>query len=179
MSISVIQLEHHVIRPTLAFVSSGELPGFASDGAVELLLGTAAAESQFRFLDQVTTTEATDRTWGPAYGLWQMERTTHDDIFTSFLDAPGRKRLKARVLDLRAAAPDPVIQLATNLAYAVALVRLRYWRMSERLPAAGDLDAQAAYWKRHYNTPQGKGTTDKYVRDYLRLVGPHRTGSSR
>ena len=52
--------------------------------------------------------------------------------------------------------------LATNLMYGAAVCRLCYYRKPDALEA-GDIEAQAASWKQHYNTPLGKGTVTKYV----------------
>jgi hypothetical protein len=43
----------------------------------------------------------------------------------------------------------------TNLAHATAMCRVHDRRAPEPLPPAGDLEAQAAYWKAHYNTAAG------------------------
>lgn len=78
-----------------------------------------------------------------------------------------------RIRSLRGEFPHLHHQLVTNLAYAAALCRAHYFRRPEPLPAAGDVEGQAAYWKRHYNTRFGKGTPDQYVRDWRELVAPY------
>lgn len=55
----------------------------------------------------------------------------------------------------------------TNLIYATAMCRVHYRRVPEPLPPAGDLEAQAAYWKAHYNTAAAAdaGTVARFVED--------------
>jgi hypothetical protein len=53
--------------------------------------------------------------------------------------------------------------LATNLMYGAAVCRLCYYRKPDPLPEAGDVEAQGAFWKKHYNTPLGPGIAPKYV----------------
>ena len=47
--------------------------------------------------------------------------------------------------------------------YGAAVCRLCYYRKSEALPEAGDIEGQGAFWKQHYNTLLGAGTVSKYV----------------
>ena len=53
--------------------------------------------------------------------------------------------------------------LATNLVYGAAVSRLCYYRKPDALPEDRDIEGQAAFWKRHYNTPLGKSTVTKYI----------------
>ncbi len=53
-----------------------------------------------------------------------------------------------------------------NLAYATAMCRVYYIRVPHPLPDAGDVRAMGEYWKRHYNTPQGRGTVDEFVGEF-------------
>jgi len=166
-----IHLARYVVRPALAHVGDG-LKGFDSDVAVWLVVGTAAVESGFAALDQHTGPG--DRSWGPAYGLFQMEQATADDIWTTYLDL--RPALAARVRDHMAPVPGRTHQLATNLSYAALMCRLRYWRMRDCvLPVKADAAAFARLWKRFYNTPAGKGTEAKFLADWQRLVAPFYT----
>jgi hypothetical protein len=137
----------YVIRPVLAFADLG------GTAAEELLLGTAAQESGMGArLAQVG---------GPARGLWQIEEATHDDLWRNFL--PGRPALanaaRARLIGNMA----PWEQITGNLYYACLMARLVYERAPAPLPAAGDLAAQAAYYKAHYNTPRGAATAAEYI----------------
>lgn len=168
-SLSPRHLALYVIRPVLAHLSGADAPGIDTFAAVELLVGTAAQESNLRALDQITARD--DKTLGPALGLWQIEPATHDDVWENHLS--HRPALAARVADLRAAWPSPQIQLATNLAYACAIARLVYYRSPVKLAAPGDIAGHAAAWKRVYNTPRGKGTPEQFVGNWRAIVAPY------
>ncbi|MEO5364675.1 MAG: hypothetical protein H7838_13810 [Magnetococcus sp. DMHC-8] len=147
------QLRDLVIRPTLQRLD------LWSDAAEELVLGTAIQESGLRYLQQLGG--------GPARGLWQMERPTHDDIWQNFLH--GRTKLGLNILGPYVK-PDHA-RLASDLAYACAMCRVHYLRCPDMLPSAGDIDGQAAYWKAWYNTPLGKGTVEQYIANWHRVMG--------
>ena len=136
-----------VIRPALEKLSLWSL------SAEELVLGTAVVESGLTYLKQHGD--------GPALGLWQVEPATHDDLYTNFLNF--RPELGSKLIELRAAGLSLDENLATNLMYGAAVCRLCYYRKSDALPEAGDIEGQAAFWKEHYNTIFGAGTVSKYV----------------
>lgn len=142
------QFRDLVIRPALV-----EL-GLHSYDAEILLLRTALVESGLVYLHQIGG--------GPARGPFQIEPATHDDIFENYLSF--RPKFHGLVMGLAAPLPRLVDQLASNLIYSAAICRLVYFRIPAPLPAAEDLDGQAEYWKRHYNTPAGAGTVQKFKR---------------
>lgn len=150
MSVDKNQFTEFVIVPAL------EALDLDSQAARELLLGTALQESGLRYLKQLGV--------GPAMGFFQMEPATHDDIWNNFLRYKGELTSRVNVI-CRLPIPEMMI---THLLYAAAMCRIHYYRVKEALPAAGDLEAQAAYWKKHYNTPQGAGTVDEYIRNWRR-----------
>lgn len=162
-------LDLFVIRPVLAHLAGDDAPGIDRDAAVELLLGTAAHESGLRALDQITG--ASDRTLGPAFGLYQIEPRTHDDVWDSYLR--HRPRLAERVAALRHTGRSPHDQLASNLDYATAIARLVYFRSSAPLALPGNIAGHAAVWKRVYNTELGKGRPEQFVDAWNRLVKPY------
>ena len=94
-------------------------------------------------------------------GLWQVEPATHDDLYTNFLNY--RPELGSKLMELRAVGLSLDENLATNLMYGAAVCRLCYYRKSDALPEAGDIEGQAAFWNQHYNTVFGAGTVSKYV----------------
>lgn len=148
------QLRAEVIRPVLEHL------GLGGDAAEELLLGTAIQESRCgTYLRQLGG--------GPALGVFQMEPATHDDIWDNYLRY--QLQLAGKVGALLAPWPDRAPQLVGNLAYATAMARVHYRRVPAALPAAGDLLAQARYWKRWYNTPLGAGTPEEYIAAWRRF----------
>jgi hypothetical protein len=143
-----------VVRPALRAI------GMWSDVAEDLVLGTGIQESGLRALSQVPT--------GPARGLWQMERATFDDLWGRFL--PLHSDVFAKVKLLLASAPEPFDQMATNLLFAAAMCRIKYYASPKPLPSAGSLQAQADYWKLVYNTPLGAGRPEDYVANVRRAL---------
>ena len=95
-----------VIQPTLVHLE------LWSEAAEILLLGTALTESGLRYLKQ--------RGGGPALGLFQIEKVTHEDIWTSYLMKDKNKKLQANVKWLLSRTPLDE-QLIHNLAYATAI----------------------------------------------------------
>ena len=94
-------------------------------------------------------------------GLWQIELNTHWDVYQNFLEY--REGLCDQVMSL--SAPGQIFEenLTSNMQYGAAICRLCYYRAPEALPEEGDLEGQAAYWKRYYNRPLGAGTEGKYI----------------
>jgi hypothetical protein len=138
------QLKAEIVTPVLTTI------GLASPAAINLLAGTASAESECVYLRQLGG--------GPALGLWEMEPATHDDIWANFLNA----RIDFAVPIRRMTTTDipRVRQLISNLRYACAMARIRYYRSPLPLPAANDAVGLCTYWKGIYNTALGAGAAD-------------------
>lgn len=151
------QVLTEIVAPTLDLLGLDHAPAQRA-AIVELIMGTGLQETGFRYVAQL------DR--GPARGPFQMERATYDDIWKNFL--PTRAPLASVLRSLRAGAIDTFGQLAGNWYYAVAMTRVFYLRVAAPLPATGDLDAQATYYKAHYNTAAGAATVEEYLANYLR-----------
>jgi len=159
-------VREYVVKPALARL------GMWSAAAEQLVVGTGLVESQYQHLDQTTPGA------GPAYGPWQMERLTHDDIWVNYL--PGQaSAMRDMLLMMSGVARDPktvprsyippITTLHWNLMYGAAMCRVHYRRVPAKLPDADDVLAMAAYWKQWYNTPAGKGTIAKAI-PYFRQV---------
>ncbi|WP_136487860.1 hypothetical protein [Vibrio sp. H11] len=151
-----VQLTINVVRPTLQKL------GLYSRAAEQLVVGTIYQESRAEYLVQLNH--------GPALGLVQMEPATYHDIWNHFL--AYNRPLANKITELAAMEsldddmlPHPT-QLVTNLAFAVAMCRVHYWRVKEPLPAAGDVPGLAAYWKAHYNTELGDGTEAEFIKHF-------------
>lgn len=125
-----------------------------SEAAVELVLGTALQESGLRYLQQLNE--------GPALGLFQMEPATHDDIWNNYLKY--RPELAGRLKSLGVVAFP--LAMVGNLWYGAGMCRVHYFRVKDPLPAQGDYEGQAAYWKEHYNTYLGAGTEEEYLENW-------------
>ena len=119
--------------------------GLASPEAIELLVGTAIQESRLTYLTQLGS--------GPALGLFQIEPATHDDVWTHVVQSRARF---TGALGVRS-----VERLVYDLRYGAMIARLLFWRHPEPIPT--DLEGQAHYWKRYYNTPLGADTPSEYI----------------
>lgn len=143
------QLRVEVIRPVIKGM------GLWSEPAEELLLGTALHESQG--LKRIRQYQG-----GPALSYFQIEPATLYDLYDNFLKYRPEKRALLDHYQI------PTLSLSENLimnvAYATAAARLLYYRTPETIPEG--LEAQAALWKKYWNTSAGKGTADQYISHY-------------
>lgn len=155
-------LKDYIVTPTLLNIA--EFIPF-SLAAEALVLGTAAQESHLHYLDQTVSGP------GPAYGIFQMERVTHNDNFAWLNQRPGFHKL---VGGYQVQYLDNCKEMAGNLYYATIMCRIHYWRKAEALPPAHDIEGLARYWKKHYNTFLGKGKEAEFVSNYNRLIAPLR-----
>lgn len=122
-----------------------------STAAVNLLLGTAAAESDFG-------TYLRQRGGGPAKGVFQIEPNTFNWL-------RGVYRDKYPELAGREAS-----ELVSDLRLSIIMARLRYRVVKEPLPPADDIHALALYWKEHFNTYHGAGTVEDFEKKYAEYV---------
>lgn len=126
--------------------------------AVELLMGTWAQESAGgKYLKQIG---------GPALSAWQIERAT-------FRDTINRCKLVHRSV-LAETAGVPVIsetdfsKIERNHKLACQVARLKYFLCPGSIPV--DLEGQADYYKKYYNTVLGRATVEQYIENYRRYV---------
>jgi len=152
----MIEADHFrdlVIRPTLEYWN------LYSEAAENLVFGTAAQESRFKYLKQIK---------GPALGFYQCEPDTHVDIWRHYLGY--RSKLAAKVRNLAGQRwlghfiPDE--EMIGNLYYSTAICRVHYLRAPLALPEADDIEGLAHYWKKFYNTQLGAGTAEEFIQAY-------------
>jgi hypothetical protein len=160
------QLLELIIRPALARLARGwtGARNIHTPAAEALVLGTAMAESGLRYVKQLGT--------GPALGLWQIEPATEADVHENYL--AYRPIAQTLVNDVRGVAHP--MALAGNMPYGAMMCRLVYYRAPEPVPALGaDLDGtakhMATFWKRRYNTAQGKGKAEDVVPVFRAALG--------
>jgi hypothetical protein len=154
--VNAAQFDSMILRPVLAALHP-LIPN--SESARRLLLGTAAHESGgFKYIDQITGNPRDPD--GPAYGLLGMERITHDDIWDTFL--AFRPELAAKVQRFSISGIETVKQMQGNAYYAVVMARMKFYRARPPLPAADDIDLLAEYYKKWYNTAEGKATPQDF-----------------
>jgi hypothetical protein len=149
------QLKLDIIRPVLQEMDMW------SPSAEVLLLGTCATESNLgEYIKQIK---------GPALGIYQMESTTYIDIWTNFLKY--RPELVNRILKVCNYKEEPFAEeLIYNLKLATIFARLQYYRQKESLPDHNNIYGLAKYYKKYYNTENGKGSVGKFLNDYDKYI---------
>lgn len=149
MTINIKQLRYKLIRPLL------QAYDLWTPNAEELLLGTAAIESCCgEYLVQMGG--------GPALGLYQMEPATYIDV---------RKLVVPKINTLDFQIPPSATSLIWDMRLSTIMCRLQYWRFEEPLPGYDDIKGLGEYWKKYYNTIEGKGTVTEFVYVYKELIG--------
>ena len=124
-----------------------------SEDALEMIYRTGKAESGYRTLQQYGG--------GPALGFFQMEPATYRDIWENYVMYREKYRNKLYSLGFDDSKMDYC--LMSNIGIQVAMCRLHYRRVPSALPKAGDLEGQANYWKKYYNSHLGKGTIEHFM----------------
>lgn len=152
--LDVQQFKTQIIVPTL---TAFEDFGLYSEATINLMLGTAITESKLSALLQYGG--------GPALGLFQIEPLTLDDIYHRYLQREDKKELLQKVHQFMTARGIRE-QVISNLPFAVIMARVRYLMVPEALPSYDDIDGLAKCWKKHFNTPGGKGETYEFVENY-------------
>ena len=142
-----------VIRPAL------QQAGIWSEAREQLVLGTGAAESRYKYVKQIGD--------GPAMGWFQCEPATHQDMWANFI--PGQPQLKDR-LRLLCEGMERSGALVAFPQYAAAICGVHYRRIRAALPPAGDAQGMAAYHKRYYNTALGKSDPAESVVHFQRSI---------
>ena len=156
MGINIDQLADLVIRPALFHIE------LHSEAAENLVLGTALVESRGEYIKQLGK--------GPALGIFQMEPATARDIWESYLmfNEPLGGLVRGLMTNI---VEDNDVEIIGNLYYAAAMCRIHYRRVPRALPGPSDVEGMAAYWKRFYNTPAGKGTVEKAIPYFRQACG--------
>ena len=127
-----------------------------SDDALALVVRTGLAESGYRALKGYGE-------GNPAIGFWQIEPATMNDMITNYIHC--RSHYKKNLISLGMNFEnDTIMSVMSNLAVQAALCRLHYRRDKYPLPSWDDLEGQASYWKRVYNTVEGRGTVEHFMK---------------
>ena len=124
-----------------------------SEDARSLIYRTGKAESGYVTLQQYGG--------GPAKGFFQMEPSTCQDIWDNYVMYRPQYRDKLYSLGF----DDGTLEfcLLSNIGLQAAFCRLHYRRVPSALPAADNLEGQARYWKKYYNSDLGKGTVKHFM----------------
>jgi hypothetical protein len=134
------------------------------DRAVQLLLATAAQESNLKYFYQLGG--------GPGRGLWQMEPATERDHWTYMTRyrAPWQQLMH----DRSGVCAADESQLARNIPYGILMARLHYYRRDPKaLPEVGDIEECWLRYKKYWNTEKGKATREQFMQAYETLIAPY------
>jgi len=135
-----------------------DLIKYEDEREVELLMLTAAVESDLgQYIEQ--------KGGGPARGIFQMEKSTEDDIWKNYLKYKEHPALV--IIEYMCNFDD---EMRWNLAYQILMCRVHYLRVKEKIPAANNIVELARYWKIYYNSIKGKGTIEKAIEKYKKYV---------
>jgi hypothetical protein len=125
-----------------------------SEDARDLIYKTGMAESGYRALEGYGK--------NPAIGFWQVEPFTMFDTIDNYINY--RPELKTKIYGLGYDEKDAEMRLMSNMSLQVAFCRLKYRRDKYALPGMDDIEAQAKYWKRVYNSEKGRGTVEHFIK---------------
>lgn len=148
---NIVQFRESIIKSTLKDLL------LYSPEAEELLVFTCAVESLGgTYIRQVD---------GPALGIYQMEPETYTDIWQNYLKVKTSlcMMLFSNFEIVYQPSPDRLIY---DLRFATAMTRMFYRRIPEALPAANDIDAIWAYYKKYYNSDKGKAQKEASIKKY-------------
>ena len=122
-----------------------------SPEAVDLVFETGNAETLYRHLEQMGG--------GPAKSFWQIELNTLADNWENYI--VYRKPLIECLYSIGYIEKDPEFSIVANIAVAIAMCRIYYYRQPGSIPKT--IEGRAEYWKKKYNTEGGKGTPEHYL----------------
>ena len=126
-----------------------------SDNALALVVRTGMAESGYRALKGYGE-------GNPAIGFWQIEPATMNDMIDNYIKY--RSHYKKNLISLGMNfEKDTVMSVMSNIGVQAALCRIHYRRDKHSIPSWDDLEGQAKYWKRVYNTEEGRGSVGHFM----------------
>jgi hypothetical protein len=99
---------------------------------------------------------------GAALGIVQMEPPTYNWLAKKYPDVI--LKFYPEIPRFEAIENDDVL--------AVIMCRLRYYVVKEPLPEPDDIKGMARYWKEYYNTNEGKGNEQEFIRNFKKFMGP-------
>ncbi|MFD2230507.1 hypothetical protein [Alkalimarinus sediminis] len=159
MSLDAQSLKEQVIKPTLNYLNE------RNQATVDLLLGTAAVETQLRPLGIYSRV---DEICG--IGLYSITQQQHLDIWDNFLAFDPELASQIRGLaSQRSFLTNPHEELNTNLAYATAIAWCIYKR-ARCLLSGSDVNDLASCWSRYFRHQDSTKSLALFCDSYNELV---------
>lgn len=107
---------------------------------------------------------------GPALGIFQMEPATHEDIWRNYIaERPILLRQMQTLFSPGKPRPIPST-MVSDLNYATVMARLFYERVKENIPSKSDMEYQALFYKRYWNTSLGAADVKTVLQNYYRYI---------
>lgn len=139
-----------IINETLTTASNVTGLNLNSPEAIDWFVTVPAHESHMgKYRKQIN---------GPAIGIYQMEPRTIVDIQRHVLSLPKYELLRKHIQSLTGTIQD-------NDVKSTLFARAQMLRFPETFPSVGDRHGQAELWKKRWNTENGRGTIEKFLRD--------------
>jgi hypothetical protein len=153
--LNVFQFEEFIVAPALNIMQ------MYSKSAVELMKFTCATESLGgTYVKQIK---------GQALGIFQMEPATYTDLWHNAI-FHNCKNMSLLSMHFRNPNLHDFERMVYDLRYAAVMCRLQYARFNEALPHEDDITGLWEYYKKYWNTEEGKATKDKSIKHYLEFT---------
>lgn len=155
-------LYHRQFRDLIINPCLGQMSLYSKD-AEELLIATLAHESMGgTYLAQV---DGDNNINTGAIGIFQIEKETYKDIWNNYLK--NKLKLRHRLMAVCGFATFPnAIEMIWNLKFATIMARIFYLRFDEPLPPYNDINKIWEYYKKYWNTENGKAKKDSFLYNY-------------
>ena len=131
----------------------------ANESANKLILGTIAAETMLGEYKDPTPFRA-------GTGICQFDKIAFQDVKARTRKHNTKLILENFNIDIHKVTYD---MLEYNPLLSIIFCRLFYKLIPAEIPS--DLYLMACYWKRYYNTEQGKGTVEHFIGNYHHFIG--------
>lgn len=143
---------------TLVEETLKELGKYTPD-STNLILGTIAQESSYgKYRRQLGN--------GPALGICQIEPNTFNDCVENYINF--RHELKRKILEICHVSAFNSDDLELNDKLSICMCRVKYMRNNEAIPDT--IEGYAKYYKKYYNTIDGKATELEFIKNYQKYV---------
>ena len=151
-----MHLEHSVFEDMIGeVIDAMPIVPYRQD-LIRLLTETAATESSFGRIVR-------DRS-GKTFGVYQILLTTAEYLLKKLRDYPDALNIVESYMDTDKSLAE---NLTYNLHFQTAMAIAYYWLRvgDDLLERASTLQGRARLYKSEWNTPRGKATEAKYIRD--------------
>ncbi len=165
MGICVTELRKLVVKPTLESLNA------YSEATENLIVGTAAQESELGFHLNIGPTEA-NHNQDMGYGIYRITAKEHQQVWDCYL--VNHPQLASDIRGLASQhefLKNPHLELATNLSYATAIAWAIYQSNGATALADEDLPSMAQTWfSCFHHSAENNGSPENFTENYRRLV---------